>query len=41
MDENREFQMKRKTGIKEQNKKDDKEFVEYWKERMKQLVVIF
>jgi hypothetical protein len=40
MDENREFQIKRKSDIKEQNKKDDKEFVDYWKERMKQLVSV-
>jgi hypothetical protein len=38
MDENRDLQVKRKTEAKEQNKKDEKEFVEYWKEKMKQLV---
>jgi hypothetical protein len=41
MDENREYQIKRKSDIKDQSKRDDKEFVDYWKERMKQLVSSF
>jgi hypothetical protein len=40
MDENRDLQMTRKTNMKEQNNKNEKEFVEYWKERMHQLVNI-
>ena len=38
MDDDREFQMRRKENAKNKKKIDDKTFIEYWKERMKELV---
>jgi hypothetical protein len=38
IDENRQYQLRRKREIKDQDKNEDKEFVENWKEKMKQLV---
>jgi hypothetical protein len=40
IEEDREHQFKRKKDIKEQGKKEDKEFVDLWKERMKLLVYL-
>lgn len=39
IDENRDLQAKRRRDIQDQEKKEDKEFIEQWKERMKQLVL--
>ncbi len=40
MDENREYQIARKKHIKDMEKKEDKEFIESWKDKMGQLVSI-
>jgi hypothetical protein len=40
IDETREYQIRRKREIKEQEREEDKEFVEIWKEKMKQLVIL-
>jgi len=40
MDDDRDFQMNKKNKFKSENLKEDKIFVEHWKERMKELVYI-
>jgi hypothetical protein len=39
IDESRDLQMKRKKMLYDQDKKDEKEFVEFWKDKMKLLVL--
>jgi hypothetical protein len=39
IDESRDLQLKRKKMLYDQDKKDEKEFVEFWKDKMKLLVL--